>query len=182
MKSLELNWIRRKVDKTIPIPEVMYFPFVGVSGRYYHPSLKNEIFDNDGKPYSMKYGVIAINSNYTDKNVVEGMIAHEWRHHWQYFNGVKMDVSPLDLFSKMNYKEALIKYFTTSKTEFDAIRFQYEHSFIYDVWEKILFDLIKDLHVKPIITYGNNTLSSNKPKIQSRNPIVGYSYSFNKKT
>jgi hypothetical protein len=151
MKSLELNWIRN-VDRTIPMPEVMYFPFTDAAGRYYNPELGKEIYDADGKPFSLKYGVIAVSSKFPE--LIEETIAHEWRHHWQFFNGFKFDVSPINLFKKFSYEEALIRYFATSKTEMDALRFQYQYSTVHDFWEEILFGFIQDLHVKPIITYG----------------------------
>jgi hypothetical protein len=186
MKSLETNWIRRKVDKTLPIPEIMEFPFVGVGGRYYSPDAKNEIYTITGKPLSMRYGVIVIGDKHED-DVKAGIIAHEWRHHMQHYCGIKYDKPQCNAYEAKGdkYNEIAKKYFLTSWSEMDALRFQYKHvGFIgkYESWEKLFYDFVKDLHVKPIITYGNNTLSSNKPKIQSCNSIIGYSYSFNKKT
>ena len=130
MKSLELNWIRRKVDKTIPMPEVVFHPLYNVGGKYYWPN-KYELYDMDGKPHSMKNGVIVINPAYYE--YVEPIIAHEWRHHWQCFNGIKFESSSVNLTNtKIEYSKLIFKYFTTSKIEMDALRFQYKHAGLYD--------------------------------------------------
>ena len=186
MKSLELNWIRKKVDKTIPIPEVMFFPFGdGRAGSYYHPNPKNEIFDIDGKPCSMKYGVIVVGSRFntdTQKNI----IAHEWRHHWQYFNGIEQNKPKCraNQITSKNYNHRVKQYFSTSKSELDALRFSYKQAgFLgnYEPWEELLYNLIKDLRVKPIIVYADNTFNS-KPKIQSCSSIIRHSHSSYKET
>lgn len=156
MKSLELNWIRKKVDKTIPMPEVMFYPLTGASGKYYTPR-RSELFDLDGKPHDMRYGVIVINPKY---NKTESTIAHEWRHHWQHFHGIKFEISDLKTFGKIKFSQSLINYFRTSKTEKDALRFQYQHAGIHDGWEQILYPFLKDLIINPTITYGNNTISN----------------------
>ena len=165
MKSLELNWIRRKVDKTIPFPEVLFFPFTsGRAGSYYNPSPKNEIYDIDGKPHSLKYGAIVVSSKY-DNKVQKNIIAHEWRHHWQYFKGIEKETPKCKAtqITKENYNDIARLYFTTSKTELDALRFSYIHAgFLsnYEPWEELFYDLIKDLRVKPIMTYGNQALNN----------------------
>ena len=169
MKSLELNWIRKKVDKTIPIPEMMFFPFSdGRAGSYYTPSPKNEIYDVDGKPYSLIHGAIVVSSKY-DSGAQKNIIAHEWRHHWQHFNGIEKEIPKCkaNQITRENYDDLARLYFTTSKTELDALRFSYVHAgFLsnYEPWEELFYDLIKDLRVKPIITYGNNAFK-NRPNI-----------------
>jgi hypothetical protein len=181
MKSLELNWIRKKVDKTIPIPEVMFFPFGdGRAGSYYHPNPKNEIFDIDGKPHSMKYGVIVLNPKYIN-DYAEEHIAHEWRHHWQCFNGMEFEDGSYLPSKSSTYEQSLWDYFTGSKLEMDALRFQYKYAGVNDIWEETLYPLIKDLRIRPIITYANNTLNS-KPKIQSCSSIIRHSHPSYKET
>ena len=128
MKSLELNWLRKKVDKSIPIPEVVYHPLENAGGQYYSPNSDDELYDPDGKPYSMRYGVIVINPEY---GPYQSTIAHEWRHHWQHYNGFEFEISPTRLFDEFDYDTALLKYFTESNTEWDAVRFQYKYSTIY---------------------------------------------------
>lgn len=174
MKSLELNWIRKKVDKSIPTPEVMFYPLDGCSGKYYSPDTKNEIFDLDGKGYWMRYGVLVINPEIP---MVDSIIAHEWRHHWQYYHGIEFEISPS--VDHENYYESLVKYFTNSKTEKDAVRFECKYTGVYPEWEKPLYDILKDLMVHPVITYGNTT--PNKQKVYSRSSVSRHSHSANKK-
>ena len=158
MKSLELNWIR-SVDKSLVIPEVMFYPFGEdeKGGCYYDPE-DNEIYDDKGKSYSMKYGVIVVSSD-KDNETMESIIAHEWRHHYQYYHGIKHDRPKYDLLFE-DYNKAVKQYFTTSKSELDAMRFSYKYAKQgkYQGWEEILYELIKDLRPKKTITYGYNTL------------------------
>jgi len=154
MKSIELNWIRKKVDKSIPMPEVVFHSMDGCSGRYYSPE-KYELYDPDGKPYLMRYGVIVIDPKF--ENYASMILAHEWRHHWQYYHGIEFEISPR--VNNENYNETLLNYFTGSKTEWDAVRFEYKYSGIFPEWEKPLYPVLKDLMVHPIITYGNTTLN-----------------------
>ena len=164
MKSFELNWIR-KVDKSIPIPEVIFFPLSDATGMYFSPDCDNVMFDADGYSYSMDYGVIVV-STLAKNEDIEGTIAHEWRHHWQQYNGFEYDESTITEYDeeKMNYDEFAFQYFTTSKAELDALRFEYKYSNIPDQWEELLFKELKDLHVKPVITYKNNPLKKDYSK------------------
>jgi len=165
MKSLETNWIRKKTDKTLPIPEIMEYPLVGNGGMYFSPDPKNEIYTLTGKPISMKYGVIVVSNKYED-DVRAGIIAHEWRHHMQDFYGMKYDKPKCDASEATNYEtydKIARKYFSTSHAEMDALRFQYKHvGFLglYKEWEELFYDFVEDLHVKPIISYANYTITN----------------------
>lgn len=185
IKSLETNWIRKKTDKTLPIPEIMEYPLSGCGGQYYHPVPNAEIYTLKGKPLSMRYGVIVICSGYDD-DVKAGIIAHEWRHHMQHYSGIKYETPKCrsnDVIGE-KYNSFARQYFLTSHSEMDALRFQYKHvGFLglYKPWEELFYDFVKDLHVKPIISYANN-----KPIIEqnifARSSSVRYSYSFNEET
>lgn len=159
MKSLETNWIRKKTDKTLPIPEIIEWPLVGAGGVYYAPQPKARMFTLTGKPISMKYGVIVLGNKHED-DVRAGIIAHEWRHHMQHFAGVKYDKPQCKSHEAKGkkYNEMARKYFSTSQAEMDALRFQYKHvGFLglYKQWEELFYDFVEDLHVKPIISYAN---------------------------
>lgn len=180
MKSLELNWIRKKVDKTIPMPEVIFWPLTTCSGKYYPPEEGHEIFDLDDRPHSMCYGAIIVNPEFGDEET-QHTIAHEWRHHWQYYHGIDFGKSPIKAFDTMEYEDALLKYFTTSDTELDALRFQYKYSGVHDLWEEVLLHLINDLRVKQITTYGNTTLKFNKQAVHSRGSASRHSHKAHKK-
>lgn len=162
MNSLLTNWIRKKSDKSMLMPEIMYFRFNDAGGKYYYPKKDCEMYDMYGKPHSMKRGVIALNPKYPA--IEEQIIAHEWRHHMQYHNGVDFSKTSsninIQLFNKLPYEKALWKYFSDDQIELDAIRFQYKYSSVDDEWEEILYSLIKDFKPRPIITYGNNTITN----------------------
>ena len=167
MKSLETNWIRKKTDRTLPIPEIMEYPLVGCAGRYYSPDPKNEIYTITGKPLSMKYGVIVVSNKYDD-DVRAGIIAHEWRHHMQEYYGRTYDIPKCDASEASTnnceiYDKVARQYFSTSEAEMDALRFQYKHvGFLglYKPWEELFYDFVEDLHIKPIISYANYTITN----------------------
>jgi hypothetical protein len=164
MKSLETNWIRKKTDRTLPIPEIMEYPLVGSGGCYYAPDPKNEIYTLTGKSISMRCGVIVVDSKYED-NVKAGIIAHEWRHHMQHYAGMEYAQSQCNSYEVKGrkYDKLARQYFSTSESEMDALRFQYKHvGFLglYKPWEELFYDFVEDLHIKPIISYANYTITN----------------------
>jgi len=112
----------------------------------------------------MKYGVIVVGNEFED-DVKAGIIAHEWRHHMQYYRGVKYDEPHCKSYEADGdeYDKVARKYFGTSASEMDALRFQYKHvGFLgkYKPWEKLFYDFVEDLHVKPIFSYANYTITN----------------------
>jgi len=159
MKSFETNWIRKKTDKTLPIPEIFEFPLSGCSGSYYDPNTENEIYTITGKPISMKYGVIVVGNKYDD-NTKAGIIAHEWRHHMQYYRGIEYDEPKCKAHEIQDdsYDDMARKYFLTSTCEMDALRFEYKYTRfegLYKPWEELFYDFIEDLYIRPTISYVN---------------------------
>jgi hypothetical protein len=146
LRSLELNWLRN-FDRTLPIPEVMFYPLQGCAGKYYHPH-PSEMYDADGHPYERHRGVIVVSPKFEE--FVAANIAHEWRHHWQYYQGMKFEIPKKDLFKKLDYEDALLQYFTTSKTEMDALRFEHWAVGVHEYWEEVLFDFLKDIRPRKI--------------------------------
>ena len=143
-KSFELNWVRLKCDKSIPMPEVVFYSLDDCAGKYYHPE-NHELYDVDGKPYHMRYGVIVVDP---DTPLIHTTIAHEWRHHWQYYHGIEFEIS--SIVDNESYNESLLQYVTGSKTELDAIRFEYKYAGTYPEWEKPLYSVLKDLMPKKV--------------------------------
>lgn len=139
MKSLELNWIRNE-DKSLVIPEVIFQELESSAGQYMDPQ-PYEIYDMDGHPHDMNFGVIIINLNYTEE--FESTLAHEWRHHWQLFHGFEYD--GIDKYKNNDYDKYIINYFTKSKAEMDALRFEVKNSKTHPYFEELLYDYIKDL-------------------------------------
>jgi hypothetical protein len=141
MKSLELNWIKN-FDKSLIIPEIVFISNISYSGIYYSPRY-NQIYDDDNRAYDMIYGTIVINSDYS--NNFADIIAHEWRHHWQLFHGWKFDTFNSTKHVYEDYDNFIFDYFTKSKCEMDALRFELKYSDIYESWKSILYPYIKDL-------------------------------------
>ncbi len=139
MKSLHLNWIRN-IDKSLVIPTVIFSSTINVGG-WYRPPDRSQIYV-DGHYYDSCFGIIVVNA--TQPEEFAGTIAHEWRHHWQAYHGWKFDgmsgASLIDLINSAGYNKAIRKYFAESKSEMDALRFQYKYGGIYKAWEELLYD------------------------------------------
>jgi len=125
MKSLELNWCRNE-DKSLVIPEIEWNGCIEYGGNYTSP--------NEEYPF----GLITINSSLDDIDI-PATIAHEWRHHWQLFHGWTYDGYVWESGFEKNYEENIFDYFTTSECEMDALRFEYKHGKIPDMWEEMFY-------------------------------------------
>lgn len=79
-KSLELNWLHR-YSKHLPTPELVFVDGMeDKAGFYVWP---DEVeFETGGKCYKANNGLICISTVWPE-NIPE-VLAHEWRHHWQY--------------------------------------------------------------------------------------------------
>lgn len=142
MKSLELNWIR-KFDKSLSMPEVVYSSIDWAGGQYFHPE-ENEICI-DGKYYNISRGLIEISvSNNVSSKEISSTIAHEWRHHWQYFNlpYEKNKFKWPQTYDDQKYNKLITNYFLLNPLEMDALQFQKKYSSIYEEWEEILHDYL----------------------------------------
>lgn len=130
----DLHWICGQ-DKGIPVPNLVYYDN-GFGGEYISP--RDECVIND-EWIDAKNGVIVVNPTVHPK-YHEGIIAHEWRHHWQKFNGWKYD-GVYTVFDPSNYNVTTRKCIMESKSEFDAVKFQWYHSVLYDEWYEIFHDV-----------------------------------------
>ncbi len=119
--SLETKWLHKHAP-WMPQPKVVFSRLKDASGLYYRP--ERGVFLSNGIDRSN--GVIVVDP---DKHIiVDAVIAHEWRHHYQHFHGpYKKGPSWYDLSDKYSYKEAIIKYFVQSPTEMDSFIFQIKH-------------------------------------------------------
>ena len=113
---IELNWLRGR-DNDIPLPKIVIVNNYIYAGAYFHP--RNDYVYNNGRIVDLKKGLIAICSELDDPG---STIAHEWRHHWQFFNGIDFDNIQFD--HDKCYKNETIKYYCNSKTEMDALLFE----------------------------------------------------------
>jgi hypothetical protein len=135
MGSLDLNWIRKE-DKSLVIPPVVYEANDRYGGYYVHP-VKGEI-EIAGKFYDSKIGIIVISSIWPEN--IPSTLAHEWRHHWQFYQGWKMD--SIGWSYPEDYEAAIRKYFLSSRCEFDALRFEYRKakSELNDSWRGLILN------------------------------------------
>jgi hypothetical protein len=117
----ELNWIAKK-EKGVMLPLII-FESIDAGGYYYNPE-KNEIMLNE-KYYPLDKGLIVIDISSPEE--ILNTIAHEWRHHIQFMNGIEMEAMEWDN-DKEDYKQNIIDYFTQSRTEMDALLFSNKHA------------------------------------------------------
>lgn len=120
MKSLELRWIRG-FDKDLLLPEVIFVFNPTYSGLYIPPMKKEKLIA--GKYYPCDHGLIICSTLNPDIKSTAGTLAHEWRHHWQAYNSsLPCDYVSFDKY--MDYKSAIKKYYSSSKRELDALKFE----------------------------------------------------------
>ena len=133
----ELNWLNKK-NKDISLPLFVYQNNLPYSGCYYRPE-KSEILINE-RYYSLKKGLIVMQPDNDDDDFMINAIAHEWRHHWQENNGIKLNSVRWDLLQG-TYDQKIVKYFKSSYTEMDALLWASKiyPSEITDYWEELIF-------------------------------------------
>lgn len=120
LRSLELNWIRN-CDKSLLMPDVIFTKDQRYGGYYLHPYPGEAYID--GHFYTMETGIIVIAEAWPEN--IASTIAHEWRHHWQMMHGWKFDHIGWDS-TLPNYEEQLRAYVRKSRSEADAVRFQFK--------------------------------------------------------
>jgi hypothetical protein len=119
----ELNWLHRKA-KDLIIPALLIVPQYAwrkFPGCYYHPQSGEIEFRGHFTPLSN--GLI-IASEITDwcPGGFASTLAHEWRHHWQWFNMTRGKGATWD--PTLPYDKAIVKFFE-SKIELDALLFSH---------------------------------------------------------
>ena len=117
----DLNWLTRK-EKDLPVPRLVFSDMTEFAGLYKPPSGPIEIGHST---LENKNGTIIVST--FDEAVIAPTIAHEFRHHWQYYNFISYDsdITNYYQYQKMySYNEIIVKYFTNSFSEFDALRFE----------------------------------------------------------
>ena len=130
-----------KSDKSIPIPKIVILDNkFKYGGMYCRRKKKELLFEN--LYIDQKDGIIVL-----PKNVLLAAFAHEYRHHWQH---QRFNWKPSIWNNTKNYKaykKAIIKYFTLSFFEMDALLFSLkykpEHELLWYDW-LIKNDVIKN--------------------------------------
>ena len=118
---LTLRWLRPPKDMLIP-DIVECSSLSGAAGLYYSPRPEAEV---NGRCFDASRGLIVVaDTDWYAADNTASTLAHEWRHHWQYMNGVVFDSKPFD--TSLPYRSAIVKFFCSSAVERDALRFEYE--------------------------------------------------------
>jgi hypothetical protein len=116
LPSLHTGWCSR--DKQVPVPDVAYVSDIHVAGLYISPSIDYIIYDSIHILPS-KNGTIIINS---DHDNIAAVIAHEYRHHWQYHHGWSYDGIQWQF--DADYISELTNYYRESHSEMDALNYE----------------------------------------------------------
>lgn len=119
--GLELDWIRRKIDKDLVLPVIAYSDSTDYGGAYWSPEPCELLIG--GVYYPCDHGIIEVST--LDPDNSGSVIAHEWRHHWQVYHGWTLR-GPMweSVQSGRPYEDAIAHYFTHSAKEADALKFQ----------------------------------------------------------
>jgi hypothetical protein len=123
-----LGWLSR-VDKTLPMPTLVYMSDLEVGGYYFHPNCSGLVLDdieieNPNGTIVVNYSPTCDHDYYPERSV----LAHEWRHHWQFFNrDFKNEKRPKFDFSRYDtYEAEMVRFFSSLPSEMDALRFEYK--------------------------------------------------------
>jgi len=149
-----MNHLRKHSPRWVPNVPIVFNTFTDRAGEYHEPQW-NEYVDEDNKVWDMSSGLIVISNQWKhDEQQTRQTIAHEWQHHVQFHTGFPYDHTTLTITGE-TYEQSIKRYFTTSKSELDALRFEFRTSGIHEQWERLLFEQIKDLRKPPTFSFGN---------------------------
>jgi len=122
--SLEVGWLMRR-EKWLPMPEVVLCEGLEVGGCYIGPSEDLQLYG--GVLIEPSRGTI-LAADYGEAMPLAGTIAHEFRHHWQKWKGIKFDGAGWANQKGKSYTEAIVEYFLGSVTEMDALLFELKYA------------------------------------------------------
>jgi hypothetical protein len=141
LSCLETRWL--KAPKWLPAPTIVVATELTNADGFYAPPPLGDVFDHGGcfeKAKGTGLIVLAACAN-------EEVLAHEFRHHWQWHCGVPFDHVPFN--PDKDYREAVVEFFLKSYTESDALRYELKKvpkSPVVNVW----LDWIKT-HVATVV-------------------------------
>jgi hypothetical protein len=143
---IELHFLIKRF-KDVPLPLILfenYYKEIPAGGMYLPPQ-KEHWYIKD-QEYCLDKGLLYICTHPSETTGrVEEVIAHEFRHHWQFFN-LKREYC-FDWFtSNLPYKERVIKYFIKNNTEMDALLFSLDIAPVEKT--KLWYSWIKDYYRK----------------------------------
>jgi len=124
LHSLETNWLSKK-DRHLPAPDIFYVNNLDIGGLYIPPR-DIVMFEHEIEIHPSN-GTIII-GEYNEDFPLEAIMAHEWRHHWQYWNGWEYDGIGWNFTEDYDvYIEQITKYFLHSFSETDALKYELKH-------------------------------------------------------
>lgn len=110
-----LSWLPKWMLDSVPVlPTILDYPNWHFPGSYVRPS-EYPYLDHD-----CSNGIIVIGKT----NYPAATLAHEFRHHWQYFN-TNMDGSGSKMPMGDTWEDRIIHYYTTQPQELDALMFEH---------------------------------------------------------
>jgi len=125
---INLHWVA-KLDKDISLPVVVFDDDEDRCGGYWCKPKRKEILVNN-RYYPLDKGLIVV-SNKPDFSIewIGGVLAHEYRHLWQYCKGYKQSIriNWVDG-SYETYKVRIINYFLDNYLEYDALLYELKMS------------------------------------------------------
>jgi len=101
------------------MPNVIHAHGLPFCGLYLAPWKESQIVE--GVEFEPSNGTIIV-GEWGDRMPTESIIAHEWRHHWQWWNGWDYDGIGWDV--NGDYDANIKDYFLRSKSEIDALRYE----------------------------------------------------------
>lgn len=108
--SSDISWLPLSCRKGLDTPKVIYEPTSDLYGGYYEHGTKELVIVADNEDFA-------------------SMIAHEYCHYAQYFEGkLKPCSDGLWMFEKYSYNKAIRLYFRTMWWEMEALLFQEKHA------------------------------------------------------
>ena len=126
--GIELGWLSK--GDGIPMPRIEFVEWMDYAGGHYFAPTGDVLELADGRELLCDKGIIFISydPDVTSDEHIIASIAHEYRHHWQWYNfgelhGVDMlEVQPdvLDDWDTM-----IVAYYSQSYTELDALLFEH---------------------------------------------------------
>jgi len=123
LASLELNWLRRRHDKSIPLPRVAIDDSLLYTGLYCWPCAEEHPVDGELVP--LDRGLIVLSTAWIHSDAEAGAaLAHEWRHHQQFHAGWRLGEMAAWNPDGEGYETAIYRYFTENPKETDALLFE----------------------------------------------------------
>ena len=117
---MSFGWLYR-LDKFLPTPILVFDKDPGYGGYYLDPE-RTEYQIGDSF-YDCRNGIIVVSTLECNYSAIPNVIAHEYRHHWQFCKGWIYDGIGWNSPSDDEYDITLKNYFKSSKSEMDALLF-----------------------------------------------------------